>query len=119
MSVCRGLIISLMETITSKTCIHCKQTLPIEQFYRKRNTADGFNPYRKDCVREMNEALKLRKAEEAKRIAELTSRNDVPRSSKGQVPRELIEVIKTNVAELRAMGWKCVITLTYPKTIKI
>lgn len=92
-----------MET---KICTRCGKDLPMTEFYRSQKSPDGYQHYCKAC--------KTQYYLEAKR-----KNNDIPRTADGRVSRDVIEAIKTNIAELRNMGWQCTVTLTFPKTIKI
>lgn len=75
--------------------------MPLSEFHRNASMPDGHKDYCKHCIREMQRQTRERKKAEQARI------------------QELIESIKSNIAELRSMGWQCTVTLTYPKTIKI
>lgn len=48
----RSLCISNLRIMEQKTCIRCKQTKPITEFGRLKNTKDGMNPRCKSCLRE-------------------------------------------------------------------
>lgn len=75
-------------TISEKRCSHCGKTLPVEKFYRSKQSKDGYMYSCKDCVNESKRRGvedKRRKREEA-RLA--LAKQGVKNPSIMQVKRE-------------------------------
>ena len=49
--------------MTEKKCSGCKQTQPIENFYKNKNMSDGHSSYCIDCTRENSKRYFQRKKE--------------------------------------------------------
>lgn len=48
----------------TKKCKHCERELPLSEYRKRPGCKDGLNTVCKDCTREQNRQLKLRKKKE-------------------------------------------------------
>ncbi|MBQ2015581.1 MAG: hypothetical protein II207_01105, partial [Clostridia bacterium] len=93
-------------TVQTKTCICCRETKPLTEFYRDKKATDGHQSYCKRCLN-LRSAERARKARAEKRAAKAQDTQQTVVVRETLTDQQMVEA-------LRARGWEvtCKRTIT-------